>query len=145
MSANPNLTPGKTHEFRLMINGRLTPGASSLDVINPATGQLLTTCARADKAQLDEAVAAAKTAFASWSATPLEQRRQALLKIADALTARIPEFARLLTEEQGKPLAHAMGELGGSVAMIRAFAAMDLPVKILRETESERIVHSPHD
>ena len=60
MSANPNLTPGKTHEFRLMINGRLTQGASSLDVINPATGQLLTTCARADKAQLDEAVAAAK-------------------------------------------------------------------------------------
>jgi acyl-CoA reductase-like NAD-dependent aldehyde dehydrogenase len=145
MSANPNLTPGKTHEFRLMINGRLTQGASSLDVINPATGQLLTTCARADKAQLDEAVAAAKTAFVSWSATTLEHRRQSLLKIADALTARMPEFARLLTEEQGKPLAHAMGEMGGSVAMIRAFAAMDLPVKILRETAAERIVqhHAP--
>jgi acyl-CoA reductase-like NAD-dependent aldehyde dehydrogenase len=145
MSANPNLTPGKTHEFRMMINGRPTRGAASLDVINPATGQLLTTCARADKAQLDEAVAAAKAAFATWSVTTLEQRRQALLKIADALTARSAEFARLLTEEQGKPLAHAMGELGGSIAMIRAFAAMDLPAKILRETETERIVqhHAP--
>jgi acyl-CoA reductase-like NAD-dependent aldehyde dehydrogenase len=145
MSANPNLTPGKTHDFRLMINGRLTRGATSLDVINPATGEPLTTCARADKAQLDEAVAAAKAAFVTWSVTSLEQRRQALLKIADALTARSAEFARLLTEEQGKPLAHAMGELGGSIAMIRAFAAMDLPVKILRETQTERIVqhHAP--
>jgi acyl-CoA reductase-like NAD-dependent aldehyde dehydrogenase len=145
MSANPNLTPGKTHEFRLVINGRLTRGASSLDVINPATGQLLTTCARADKAQLDEAVAAAKAAFVTWSVTTLEQRRQSLLKIADALTARSAEFARLLTEEQGKPLAHAMGEMGGSIAMIRAFAAMDLPVKVLRETATERIVqhHAP--
>src|ERR1700735_2798048 len=106
MSANPNLTAGKNNEFRLIINGRLTRGAASLDVINPATGQLLTTCARADKAQLDEAVAAAKAAFATWSVTTLDFRRQALLKIADALTARSAEFAHLLTEEQGKPLAH---------------------------------------
>jgi delta 1-pyrroline-5-carboxylate dehydrogenase len=82
MSAIPNLMQVSTHEFRLMINGRPTPGASTLDVINPATGQRLTTCARADKAQLDEAVAAAKTAFVTWSVTSLDQRRQALLKIA---------------------------------------------------------------
>jgi acyl-CoA reductase-like NAD-dependent aldehyde dehydrogenase len=145
MSANPNPLQGKTHEFQLIINGRPTPGASTLDVINPATGQLLTRCARADKAQLDEAVAAAKAAFVTWSATSLEHRRQVLLKIAEALAARSSEFARLLTEEQGKPLAHAAGEIGGSVAMIRAFAAMDLPVKILRETATERIVqhHAP--
>lgn len=63
MSANSNPMQGRTHEFRLTINGRPTPGASTLDdVINPATGQLLTTCARADKEQLDEAVAAAKAA-----------------------------------------------------------------------------------
>jgi acyl-CoA reductase-like NAD-dependent aldehyde dehydrogenase len=145
MSAIPNLMQVSTHDFRLMINGRPTPGASTLDVINPATGQRLTTCARADKAQLDEAVAAAKAAFVTWSVSSLEQRRQILLKIADALAARSAEFARLLTEEQGKPLAHAAGEIGGSIAMIRAFAAMDLPVKVLRETQTERIVrhHAP--
>ncbi len=82
----------------------------------------MTTCARADKAQLDAAVAAAKAAFKTWSATTLEERRQILVKIADALAARSNEFARLLTEEQGKPLAHAAGEMGGAVAMIRAFA-----------------------
>src|SRR5882757_2194418 len=145
MSANPKLENGTTHDFRLLINGRLTPGASTLDVINPATGKLLTTCARADKSQFDQAVAAAKAAFLTWSITPIEQRRQILLKIADALAARSAEFARLLTEEQGKPLAHAAGEIGGTVAMIRAFAAMDLPVKVLRETATERIVqrHAP--
>jgi acyl-CoA reductase-like NAD-dependent aldehyde dehydrogenase len=145
MSAIPQIARDTTHDFRLMINGQRTPGAATLDVINPATGKVLTTCARADKAQLDAAVAAAKHAFPAWSATPIEQRREALLKIAEALSARSAEFARLLTEEQGKPLAMASHEIAGSVAMIRAFAAMDLPAKVLRENERERIVqqHAP--
>jgi acyl-CoA reductase-like NAD-dependent aldehyde dehydrogenase len=145
MSANPKVLRDITQEFRLLIDGRLTTGAATLEVINPATGKLLTTCARADKAQLDAAVAAAKRAFPAWSATPIEKRRAALLKIADALAARSAEFAKLLTQEQGKPLANATGEIAGSVAMIRAFAAMDLPLKVLRENERERIVqqHAP--
>jgi acyl-CoA reductase-like NAD-dependent aldehyde dehydrogenase len=145
MSANPKMLPDTSQEFRLLINGRLTPGATTLDVINPATGKLLMTCARADKAQLDAAVAAAKAAFAAWSATPIQTRREALIRIADALAARSAQFARLLTQEQGKPLAHAIGEMAGSVAMIRAFVAMDLPLKVLRENERERIVqqHAP--
>jgi acyl-CoA reductase-like NAD-dependent aldehyde dehydrogenase len=145
MSADPKTLHSPGPEYPLVINGRLVAGAMTLDVINPATGRLLTRCARADKAQLDAAVAAAKQAFPAWSATPIQTRRQMLLKIAGALEARSAEFARLLTQEQGKPLAGAAHELGGAVAMIRAFAAMDLPVKILRENDSERIVqrHAP--
>jgi acyl-CoA reductase-like NAD-dependent aldehyde dehydrogenase len=145
MSASPKVMQGIGPEFKLLINGRLTAGAASLDVINPASGKVFATCARADKTQLDAAVAAAKSAFLTWSATSLDTRRQALLKIADALEVRSAEFAKLLTEEQGKPLAHAAGEIGGSVAMIRAFAAMDLPVTVLRDNEHERIVrqHAP--
>jgi len=144
MSANPK-TMHDTHTFNLTIDGKSVPGATTLDVLNPATGKLLTQCARADRAQLDQAVAAAKKAFPQWSATPIENRRQLLLKIADALAARSSEFARLLTEEQGKPLGHAAFEIGGSVAMIQAFAAMDLPNKVLRENDAERIVqiHAP--
>jgi acyl-CoA reductase-like NAD-dependent aldehyde dehydrogenase len=145
MSANLKTVHDGSHIFNLLIDGKLVPGATTLDVINPATGKVLTKCARADKAQLDQAVAAAKKAFPRWSATSIESRRQILLKIADALAARSGEFARLLTEEQGKPLAHAAGEVAGSVAMIQAFAAMDLPNKVLRENDVERIVqiHSP--
>jgi acyl-CoA reductase-like NAD-dependent aldehyde dehydrogenase len=43
--------------------------AGTLDVINPATGRVLTAAPRADRAQLDQAVAAAKAAFPTWSAT----------------------------------------------------------------------------
>ncbi|HXI77480.1 MAG TPA: aldehyde dehydrogenase family protein, partial [Steroidobacteraceae bacterium] len=140
MSANPRMLQSSDHDFRMLINGEFVAGASTLEVINPATGKLLTRCARADKAQLDAAVLAAKNAFASWSTTSIESRRQALLKIASAFEARSAEFARLLTEEQGKPLAHAEYEIGGAVAMIRAFTAMDLPAKVLRENAQEIIV-----
>jgi acyl-CoA reductase-like NAD-dependent aldehyde dehydrogenase len=145
MSANPKVLRGTSPDFNLLINGKMVPGAATLDVLNPATGKLLARCARADKAQLAAAVAAAKAAFASWSTTSIESRRQALLKIAAALEARSAEFARLLTEEQGKPLAHAGYEVGGAAAMIRTFAAMDLPEVVLRENDSERIVrlHTP--
>src|SRR5215471_20689852 len=61
-------------EFRLLIGGQLVEGAGTLDVINPATGRVLTTAPRADRTQLEQAVAAAKAAFPSWAATPLRVR-----------------------------------------------------------------------
>src|SRR5262249_45131413 len=51
-----------TTDFRLLINGHLVEGAGTLDVINPATGRTLAVAPRADRAQLDQAVAAAKAA-----------------------------------------------------------------------------------
>ena len=140
MSAIPKIIEGPSPEYLLLINGELRPGAASLGVINPATGKLLARCARADQAQLEAAIAAAKAAFPAWSNTTIQMRRQALLKVADTLESRIPEFAKLLTQEQGKPLVHATGEIAGSVAMIRAIAAMDLPDTVLRDNERERIV-----
>src|SRR5262249_28858297 len=95
------------HDFRLLINGRLVKGTSTLDVINPATGRTLTAAPRADRIQLDQAVAAAKTAFRTWSAIPLQQRAALLVKLAQALEAEQGAFARLLTQEQGKPLSQA--------------------------------------
>jgi acyl-CoA reductase-like NAD-dependent aldehyde dehydrogenase len=124
----------------LLINGRLVDGASTFDVINPATEQVLAACPRADLAQLNQAVAAAKAAFPAWAAKPIEERKRLLVKLADALGARSEEIARVLTQEQGKPLAMARYEIGGSIHMIRTFATMDLPVKVLKETDDTRIV-----
>ena len=98
------------NDFRLLINGKLVEGAGTLDVINPATGRILTAAPRADQAQLDQAVAAAKTEFPAWSATPLRQRAALLVKLAEALEAEQGGFARLLTQEQGKPLPQAQWE-----------------------------------
>src|SRR5262249_37398414 len=99
------------NDFRLLIDGRLVRGAGTLDVINPATGRVLTTAPRADRDQLEQAVAAAKAAFPSWSATPLRVRAGLLARLADALEAEKDAFARLLTQEQGKPQPHALGEI----------------------------------
>jgi acyl-CoA reductase-like NAD-dependent aldehyde dehydrogenase len=142
MSANPIPSAESTtaQRFNLLIGGKLVPGAMTLDVVNPATGKVFATCARADKHQLDAAVAAAKGAFPAWSATPLAERRRLLLKLADGVAARTDEFARLLTQEQGKPLAIATREMKGAVWSIRKYASLDLPLKTLKEDEHGRVV-----
>lgn len=126
--------------YKLLIDGKLVDGASTLEVIEPATGQVFERCARADEAQLEQAIAAAKRAFPAWAATPHAERRAQLEKFADALEARHGEFSKLLTREQGKPLAHAEGEIAGSIAALRYFAAVELPVEVIRETEDEKIL-----
>ncbi|MBV8611187.1 MAG: aldehyde dehydrogenase family protein [Singulisphaera sp.] len=132
-------------DFRLLINGRLVEGAGTLDVINPATGRILTAAPRADRAQLEQAVAAAKAAFPAWSATPLRQRAALLVKLAEALEAEQGDFARLLTQEQGKPLPQALGEIDFSVAALRYYAAHDLPPEVLHEDATRKVVrlHKP--
>jgi acyl-CoA reductase-like NAD-dependent aldehyde dehydrogenase len=137
---NAELRAQSTDDFCLLINGKLVAGAATLNVINPATEDIVALCPRADLSQLNQAVAAAKAAFTTWKNVPIEKRRQLVGKLADALESRKAEFARLLTQEQGKPLPAAMHEIAGAVAMIRAFAAMDLKPEVLRETDSVRIV-----
>jgi acyl-CoA reductase-like NAD-dependent aldehyde dehydrogenase len=133
------------NDFRLLINGKLVQGAGALDVINPATGRTLTTAPRADRAQLDQAVAAAKTAFPIWSATPLRQRAALLVKLAEALEAERGAFARLLTQEQGKPLLQALWEIDWAIGTIRYFATLDLPTEVLKEDATQKVVrqHKP--
>src|ERR1700722_205862 len=126
--------------YKMLINGKLVDGAVTLDVFNPATGGVLATCPRADEAQLDEAVAAAKAAFPAWSALSFSERRKKLEAIADALETRANEFARLLTQEQGKPTTQAIGEVMGAVVGMRAFAAAEVETKVIRETNQERII-----
>jgi len=126
--------------FKLLIDGQLTAGASNLEVINPATGKMFATAPRADEGQLNQAVAAAKKAFPGWSALSFQEREAKLNALAEALDSRAAEFARLLTQEQGKPLAEASAEITGAVWGLRAFATMRPDTKVLRETESERIV-----
>lgn len=126
--------------YQLLIDGKLVDGAASLDVIDPASGKVFETCARADEAQLDLAVAAAKRAFPQWAGLPHAQRQACLARLADALEARQDEFTTLLTREQGKPLDQAGFEIGGSIATLRWFATADLPLRTIRDTDAEKIV-----
>jgi acyl-CoA reductase-like NAD-dependent aldehyde dehydrogenase len=132
-------------EFKLLINGNLVPGVAKLDVINPATEEVLAEAPRADRAQLNEAIAAAKAAFPTWSAKPTRERGALLGKLADALEAKQDEFARLLTQEQGKPLSEAHWEIGFTIGIIRHHATLDLSNKVLKEDATHKIVrqHMP--
>jgi acyl-CoA reductase-like NAD-dependent aldehyde dehydrogenase len=63
-----------------------------------------------------------------------------LTKLADVMEVHQHELATLLTEEQGKPLAEAEGEIIGAIASIRYFASLRLPPMVLREDAKRRIV-----
>lgn len=112
--------------FRLVIGGYLVEGAGTMPVLNPASEAVVAHCPRADKAQLDAAVAAAKEAFPAWSAQPIGDRRASLMQVADEMESRLDELARLLTAEQGKPLDKAVEEIFGSVMIARALASLDI-------------------
>src|SRR6516162_364324 len=127
-------------EFRFLIDGMLVEGASTLDVTNPATARTLAAAPRADRAQLDQAVAAAKTAFPIWSAIPLRQRAALLVKLAEALEDERGAFARLLTQEQGKPLPQALWEIDWAIGTIRYFATLDLATEVLKEDATQKVV-----
>ncbi|MFN3515046.1 MAG: aldehyde dehydrogenase family protein [Phenylobacterium sp.] len=125
--------------FKLLIDGRLEDGDATMDVVNPATEEPLAVCPRASKAQLDRAVAAAKAAFPAWRDTPIDDRRKALLAMAETIQAHAPELGRLLTQEQGKPLEAAVGEAYGAAAFFRYFATLDLPVKVLDDGPNRKV------
>jgi len=127
-------------DFKLLIGGVLVDGALTFDVINPATEQIVAKCPKADAAQLDEAIGAAKAAFPSWSALGYDARGALIEKMADAIVANKDELARLLTAEQGKPLDQAVYEVMGTSFVLRAFSAMRAPEKVVREDSGSRVI-----
>jgi acyl-CoA reductase-like NAD-dependent aldehyde dehydrogenase len=122
-----------------LIDGALEAGDATMSVINPATAQPEFECPRASLAQLDRAVAAAKAAFPAWKATPVAERKAVLLKMADIIEANAAELARMLTQEQGKPIGDATGEVYGAAAFFRYFTSLDLPVKVIEDSEGKRV------
>lgn len=126
-------------KFKLLINGKLEDGASTMNVLNPATEEVLSECPRADKAQLDRAVAAAKAAFPAWSAKSMDERRKILGAAADIIEKNGQDLCRLLTQEQGKPLAEATFEVYGAAQFLRYFTTLDLPVKMVQAGENARV------
>ena len=125
--------------YRLLINGQMVDGELSMDVVNPATEEKLADCPRASEGQLNAAVAAAKAAFPAWSKTSIDERKAAVLKIADVVEANAAELAQLLTKEQGKPIEDATVEVYGMAAFCRYFTSLDLPVEVLEDSEGRRV------
>ncbi|WP_159829694.1 aldehyde dehydrogenase family protein [Novosphingobium sp. TCA1] len=127
-------------QFRMLIDGRLCDGASTIDILDPSTGHVLAPSWCADAGMAERAIAAAGCAFPSWKSLTPDDRGGALDALADAMEGRSEAFARLLTQEQGKTLAEARGEVGASIAALRYHAGLRLEERVLVDGPDERIV-----
>ena len=81
-------------KHKLLINGKLVDGDGSMEVLNPATEEKLADCPKASEDQLNQAVAAAKAAFPTWSETDIGERKKVILEIAEVIEANAAELAQ---------------------------------------------------
>ncbi|QKZ04977.1 NAD-dependent succinate-semialdehyde dehydrogenase [Pseudomonas eucalypticola] len=97
---------------QLYINGQWRDAADgrSIAVVNPANGETLGSVAHADIADLDEALAAAQQGFDTWRKVSAFDRYKVMRKAGELMRERADHIARLMTLEQGKPLAEARAE-----------------------------------
>ncbi|MGU7771621.1 NAD-dependent succinate-semialdehyde dehydrogenase [Burkholderia sp. MR1-5-21] len=111
-------------DTRLFIAGEWCEAASraTLDVVSPATGEVIGTVSRAGVADLERAVAASKQGFATWRAVPAVERAATMRAAARLVRERADMIARFMTQEQGKPLAEALAEVNAAADIIEWFA-----------------------
>jgi len=104
-------------EFQNYINGKWVEGRSRFQTINPANEELLAEIAQAESSDVDAAVTAATEAFKSWRLVPAPLRGELLFKIGDILKQQKEELARLLTQDMGKVIAEARGDIQEAIDM----------------------------
>ncbi len=102
------------------IGGKSHDGAAERvgDVYDPSTGKLTKQVAFASSAEVDEAVAAAAGAFATWRHSSLSQRSKLMFAFRELATERADELAGIITSEHGKVLADALGEVNRGLEVI---------------------------
>ena len=95
-----------------LINGDLVSGGErSADIFNPSTGQAIHKLQLADQATVQRAIDAAKAAFPAWRNTPAAKRAQVMFRFKQLLEHNEAKIAQLISEEHGKTLEDAAGEL----------------------------------
>jgi aldehyde dehydrogenase (NAD+) len=104
-------------EFQNYINGKWVEGRKTFHAINPANEEVLAEIAEADRSDVDAAVKAATEAFKSWRLVPAPLRGELLFKIADILKQKKEELARLLTQDMGKVISEARGDVQEAIDM----------------------------
>ena len=105
-----------------LINGQWIPGASRFDIVDPATGHKIADVANLGPQDAEAAIAAANAAWPAWKAKTAKERSIILRKWFDLLMANQDDIARIMTAEQGKPLAEAKGEVAYGASFVEWFA-----------------------
>ena len=111
-------------QTKLLINGKLVAGEGRIEeVLNPATGKVLAKVPEASRAQINAAVDAADAAFDGWSRTPPKDRATLLLKLADRIESDGAVFARIESQNCGKPYPAALNDEIPAIADVFRFFA----------------------
>jgi succinate-semialdehyde dehydrogenase/glutarate-semialdehyde dehydrogenase len=94
---------------------------TSIDVLNPATGEHLDSIVDVGADGVDDAVRRARAAFPRWAATPAHERSAILQRAGGLLQEHRVELAELLTRENGKPYPQAFGEIGDAARLLEKY------------------------
>src|ERR1700704_3826313 len=121
------MTATTTRVLDNYVGGRWTPATAAtdvLDVLNPATGDVLARVPLSGAADLDAAVQAARAALPEWRAVSTIARARKLFELRERLVARHEDMARSVTTEMGKTIADASAEVARMIEMVEAACAV---------------------
>jgi succinate-semialdehyde dehydrogenase/glutarate-semialdehyde dehydrogenase len=108
--------------YPLYLNGEFVASEPAWNVFNPANGEAFARISTIDRARLAQAIADAHAAFAGWRGLTAKARGEYLRRMAAELDRRRDEVARLISSENGKPLAQSLGEVAMTVDHLQWFA-----------------------
>lgn len=99
-------------------------GKDTVDVVNPATEELLDKCPLGTTEDVNRAVAAAQAAFVGWRKTPAMDRVQYLFRLKTLLEENLDELVKLCTKEHGKTLVESRGDVRRGIQMVETACGM---------------------
>lgn len=108
--------------YPLYLNGQWVTAEKAIRVVNPSTTEVFAEICTVERAKVAQAIKDAHAAFPAWRSLPGKARGAFLNKIADEVERRKDEIARVITQENGKPLAQSLGEMAMTVDHLRWFA-----------------------
>ncbi|KLU62270.1 succinate-semialdehyde dehydrogenase [NADP(+)] GabD [Peptococcaceae bacterium CEB3] len=109
---------------KMLIDGNWVDAKNGdvLNVINPATEEIFATVPKANESDIEWAIQAADKAFRTWSCLSVFERGKFLRKASDLVYHNARDIARLMTQEQGKPVKEALGEVNKGAEILRYYA-----------------------
>ncbi|MBL8113617.1 MAG: CoA-acylating methylmalonate-semialdehyde dehydrogenase, partial [Acidobacteria bacterium] len=112
--------------LRDYVNGRFVDSRATArgPVFNPATGAVIAEVPYGTREDVDAAVAAAKSAFPAWRATPVPERARAMFRFRDLLDAAVDDVARIVTTEHGKTLDESRGSVRRGLEAVEVACGM---------------------
>ena len=113
--------PERLRREACLIDGDWITGDRWIEVENPATCAIIGRVPSLGADETERAIQAAQRAMVAWAARPAKERAGVLRRLADLMTANVEPLARLLTEEQGKPLTEARGEIAYAASFFEWF------------------------